>query len=228
MQNFDSVSDANRSLSTWLLTLGGLLIAYGLPQMGLFHWLAPESDIGARLVREAIWWAMAALLIAYVVFVEQKPLLSIGLRPPTRATYLYGVLAAVVLFASVVLCYSVLFPLLGLKMNQQAVGQITANPLWLQVMIVARAGVVEEILYRGYPIERIEELSGSKWLAAGVSAVVFTLVHLSFWGGAQLLVVGFGAVILALFYLWRRDLVANMLAHFLVDLVGFLAAGAHR
>jgi membrane protease YdiL (CAAX protease family) len=37
-----------------------------------------------------------------------------------------------------------------------------------------------------------------------------------------MVVVGFGAVILGLLYLWRRDLICNMIAHFLVDLAGFL------
>ena len=91
-----------------------------------------------------------------------------------------------------------------------------------------RAAVVEEINYRGYAIERIEELTSSKSLAVLISVVVFTFAHFAFWGGTHLIVVGFSAVILALLYLWRRDLICNMVAHLLTDLIGFLLAGAFQ
>jgi membrane protease YdiL (CAAX protease family) len=219
---------ANKNAKVWLSACVGLLIAFGLPELELGRLIAPGQGIAASLAREAVWWAIAATLVAYVLLVERRSLSSIGFRRPTPKTVLFGVLAAVLLFATVVFSYSVLFPLLGLKMNQEAVAQITRNPLWVQVSIFIRAAVVEEILYRGYPIERVEELTGYKWLAFLVSVLVFILAHVAYWGGAQLIVVGFGAVILALLYLWRRDLICNMIAHFLVDLVGFLAAGASR
>lgn len=220
----------NRKQNTpvWILTCLGLAIAFGAPELNLGHRLAPGSSVGAGLVREGAWWAIAAVIIAYVSLVERRPLSSIGLRRPGGKTLLFGFVGAVVMFATVVLSYSVIFPLLGLKMNQEAVSQITRNPLWLQVLIFSRAAVTEEILYRGYPMERVQELTGSKWLAFLVAAIVFTLAHITYWGGAQLIVVGFGAVILGLLYLWRRDLICNMIAHFLVDLAGFLAASAHH
>lgn len=213
---------------SWLVICVGLLIAFGLPELNLGHRLAPGASIGASLAREAVWWAIATVMIAYVLLVERRSLFSIGLRRPGGRTVLFGFIGALVMFASVILSYSLLFPLLGLKMNQEAVSQITRNPLWLQVMIFGRAAVAEEILYRGYPMERVQDLTGSKWLAFLVAALIFTLAHISYWGGAQLIVVGFGAVILGLLYLWRRDLICNMIAHFLVDLAGFLAASANQ
>lgn len=199
-----------------------------MPELELGHRIAPGESIAAGFAREAVWWAIAAVMIAYVLLAERRPLSSIGLRRPSGKTLLFGIVAAVLMLATVVLSYSLVFPLLGLKMNQEAVDEITRTPLWFQVLIFLRAGVVEEILYRGYPIERVQELTGYKWLAFLISVLAFTLSHFSSWGGAQLIVVGFGAVILALLYLWRRDLICNMVAHFLVDLVGFVAAGAQH
>jgi membrane protease YdiL (CAAX protease family) len=118
----------------------------------------------------------------------------------------------------------VIFPVLGLKMNMAAVASITHVPLWLQTATMVRAGVVEEILFRGYAIERLWTLSGSKWLAATVSAAAFIAIHISSWGYSQLIVVAFGALILSLLYLFRRDLASNMGAHFLTDFVGFMLA----
>ena len=80
----------------------------------------------------------------------------------------------------------------------------------------------EEVLFRGYPIERIEELNGSRWVAGIVSCAAFTYAHLSYWGGAQLVIAAFGGIVLTVLYVWRRDLPSNMLAHFIADGTGFL------
>ena len=91
---------------------------------------------------------------------------------------------------------------------------------------MTRAAVSEEILFRGYPIPRIEELTGrtslSTALAAAVSWIAFTIAHLGSWGWAQLIVAGYGGAILTALYVWRRDLWCNILAHFIADGAGFL------
>lgn len=209
----------------WLLTLIGLAIAFGLPELNLGARLSGQSA-ALTWPRELVWWTVAIVLLLYVRFVERRPLASIGLHRPTGKTFAIGIGAAVLLFASVVVFYSIVFPMLGLTMNQKAVEGITHNPPWFLALLALRAAVVEEILYRGYPISRIAEITGSKWIAAIVSIAVFTLAHLSYWGPAQLLIVVSGAIVLTLLFLWRRDLVCNMIAHFLVDLAGFVAATA--
>ena len=208
----------------WLLIAVGLSIAWGLPELDLGNRIAPGPSMEARLVREGVWWGVGSSLLAYVVFLERRPLSSIGIRRPTPKTFLVASIAAVVMLCTVALSYAVIFPLLGLTVNQAAVARVTDNPGWLIVLMVARAGVIEEILYRGYPIERIREIGGSNWWAAVIPTAVFVLAHLSVWGAAQLIVVLFGAVLLAILYIWRRDLICNMVAHFLVDLVAFLGA----
>ena len=66
------------------------------------------------------------------------------------------------------------------------------------------------------------EPTGSRMLAALVSCAVFTYAHLGNWGAAQLIVAGYGGVVLTALYLWRRNLWANMLAHWIADGAGFL------
>lgn len=109
-------------------------------------------------------------------------------------------------------------------MNMSAVRGITHVPLWLQTATMVRAGIVEEIIFRGYAIERLAALIGSRTIAAIGSAAAFIAVHIGSWGYAQLIVVAFGALILTLLYLWRRDLGSNMVARFLTDFIGFMLA----
>jgi uncharacterized protein len=91
---------------------------------------------------------------------------------------------------------------------------LTALPLWFRIIVGATGGIVEETLYRGYAVERLARLTGRRWLGASLATLAFGAAHIPAWG------VGFAAVadlqagvVLVLFYLWRRALVANMLAH---------------
>jgi membrane protease YdiL (CAAX protease family) len=84
--------------------------------------------------------------------------------------------------------------------------------------------VAEELFYRGYAIERLQELTRSRAIAGIFSGAVFTFAHVATWGWAQLLFAGFAAIILTLLYLWRRNLWVNIITHAAVDGVGVLAA----
>jgi len=91
-------------------------------------------------------------------------------------------------------------------------------PLWLITLIVFRAGVVEELFYRGYAIERLQMLGVGRFWSVTIPLVIFSLGHWS--GGAANILIAFAAgAIMTVFYLWRRDLVANMVGHGLVDFV---------
>lgn len=107
-------------------------------------------------------------------------------------------------------------------MNTGLANRLAAMPFWYRFMLVTRAAVAEEILFRGYPIERLEELTASRALAGFVSWAAFTIAHLGAWGWPQLMVAGFGGAILTVLYHWRRNLWLNMIAHWIADGTGFL------
>jgi membrane protease YdiL (CAAX protease family) len=82
-----------------------------------------------------------------------------------------------------------------------------------------RAGVGEELFYRGYAIERLQALGFNRFWAAAIPLLIFSVGHWT--TGWQNVVTAFWVgSMLAVFYLWRRDLLANMTAHFLVDFIG--------
>lgn len=103
------MTTSNRKATVWTLACVGLLIAFGAPELGLGNLIAPGESIGPGLVREGVWWAIAAVMIAYALLIERRPLSSIGLRRPGGKTLLFGVLAAVLMFATVVLSYRLSF-----------------------------------------------------------------------------------------------------------------------
>jgi uncharacterized protein len=207
------------------LAIIGLILVFALPELGLAKLLFGDTPIGARVGREIIWVGFGLGVLLWVTKVERLPLASIGLVRPTRGTFGWGLAATVALIASVMLSFAVIAPALGMKQNMQATAAIVQVPLWLLITTPIVAGITEELLYRGYAIERLSFLTGNRWLAGLIAGGMFLLLHAA-WGGIQMIIVAFGTVIFVGLYLWRHDLPCVMLAHILADLTGFALARA--
>jgi len=196
-----------------------VLIIFQLPLAG---YLAPGEGLWAQVRREGIFWALTLLLLAHVRVAERRPLFSIGLKQPTSKSVWFGLAGAVVLVAGFAFIYIIIFPALGLPVNESQMAAVKSTPVWFRFLLVVRAAVFEETYYRGFAIERLTELTGLRWLASLISLAAFTFAHLAYWGWAHLIVAGFGGAVLTALYLVRRDLACNMLAHLITDGVGFL------
>jgi len=165
----------------------------------------------------AFHWSITGVLLAYILLVERRSVASIGLRLPTWKSFAFGIPVALILIVGAVVTLYVVFPALHRHMSQAAVDNVLHTPWWFRFLLVTRAAVTEEVCYRGYAIERVRELTGRKWIAFVVSVAAFTYSHLAHFGWAYLIFVGFGGVVLGLYYIWRRDLASNMIAHFVAD-----------
>ena len=166
---------------------------------------------------ELMFWVLAAVILLYVLVVERRPLSSIGLKRLTWRSVIYAVGAWIVTFLLLEGIVLLLFPLLHLAFNTKAMQKITNLPYWFRFLTVLRAGVCEELIFRGYGISRLEELTGNKYIAVAVTLCLFVYAHLAFWGMAQIFIAGGAGLVLSLLYLWRRDLGSNMIAHWLTD-----------
>ena len=88
----------------------------------------------------------------------------------------------------------------------------------VSLLLYARAGIAEEVFYRGYAIERIEALTGSRAMAAAVPLLIFAGSHFSQGVAGLLITFTIGAIATAI-YLWKRNLVILIAAHFMVDFI---------
>lgn len=204
-----------------VLTITGLLLALVPPCLPLSRWENEFAGVSHLVGYEVIWWALIAAVLLFVHFAERRPLSSIGFRRPTVAGMLIAVAAAAVMIAGLAAIYLRILPALHITEDSQ-LHELAAAPRWWLIISLVRAAAGEEILFRGYAIERFRELTGSLPIAAIVSWAVFTAAHVPLWGWGHLLVAGFCGAILTLLYLWRRNLWVTMLAHFLVDATGLL------
>jgi membrane protease YdiL (CAAX protease family) len=90
--------------------------------------------------------------------------------------------------------------------------------LWVVTLLMLRAGVAEEIFYRGYAIERLQSLSGSRMLTVLLPLILFAAAHYRQGVGGIVAAFVLGGIFTA-FYMKFRDLLANITAHFLADFV---------
>jgi membrane protease YdiL (CAAX protease family) len=200
-----------------MVTRVGLFVAlFGMlivRQLVNFIWSPP--DLTSTIVRETGMWLVALVLGLIVRRGEGLPLSSIGLRAGGFGkSILWGLLIAIICMAA-----GVVVVLLTGYNGGEGGKAMDKLPLWLITMIVIRAGVVEELCYRGYAIERLQALGLPVWMAAAIPLAIFGVAH---WTGgwANIVIALVLGAILAAFYIRRRDLKANMFGHFLVDFVG--------
>ncbi len=210
--NSSSASGPKISAVTWLglfIALFGLLIVRWV--VTLFY---PPLSAAGMAWKESLMWFCLIVLVFIIRRGEGLPLRSIGIG---RASLKSSLFWAVILVLLSLLAGGAVASLVHFEGGPMAAA-FAKLPPWFLVLIVVRAGVVEEIFYRGYAIERLQSLGLNQYVAGAVPLLVFGFAHgTNGWGNiAVALTVG---AVLTLIYLWRRDLVANIIGHFLIDFI---------
>jgi len=204
-------------------TIVALLLILTIPGLPLSKWENEFAGVSHLVGYEVIWWILTLSVLFYVRRVECRPLSSIGFRSVSLKDLLIGLGAGIVMIAGLAGIYYGVLPALHLSESPQ-VNQLVATPFWWRLISVIRAAIGEEVIFRGFGIERGRELFGSLRIASALSWIVFTLEHIATWGWSHVLVAGFGGLLLTLLYVWRRNLWINIIAHFVVDGVSVLLA----
>src|SRR5207248_7915891 len=200
------------SRATWLGLFVSLFAMLLVRQSVSYFW--PILTFTAAAWKETLLWVSAIILLFIIRRGERLPLRSIGLGTARWwVSILWGLVIAVV-SATIVggLAYLTGY---GHGPGSAAFEKL---PLWLITLIVLRAGVVEELFYRGYAIERLRMIGLGPFWSVTIPLVIFSLGHWS-GGAANILIALAAGIILTGFSLWRRDLVAKMIGHGLVDFV---------
>jgi len=207
-----------------LLYLGLLIALVGAPLLA-----APFKLLGFNplsFVPRLMFWAAAIAVLVIAATEIEAWRTYLGLDRPTLSSLFLGVLAAAIML-SVLGAHQYVQRTFGKGSPEQLrqLQNILALPFSHRCFLVLTAAVVEEVLYRGYAIGVGQHLLGSVWLACVVSIAAFTLAHLR-WGLAHLLPVFVSAVILSLLFAFTQSLWVCIIAHAIVDAMGFLVVPA--
>jgi len=157
-----------------------------------------------------------------IVYWERRPLTSIGVRA-LSVRDLLAALATLLAFVLINRCLISLvnrMPVLRAEL-MRGVAIYASLPKWLDWSGLVANGIAEEVGFRGYAIERIEELTGSTLLGASAPFIVNVLVHAPVWGFHGMFAKAPVLLLFVVLYLWRRNLPACALAHALIDIFAF-------
>ena len=205
------------------ITYIGLAIAlFGVPLLiFIFQTTASPGPFTNAFVltKELSIFALTGILLLLIVKGEKLGLDSIGLHNRHWGkSILWGLLGVVIAAAALALLLFI-FSKVGIKFGEGGEIQRYKNvSLWVISLMVLRAGIVEEVCYRGYVIERLEKMTGNWFVYFLIPLILFAIFH--YRQGIGGIIISFVAgAILAVLYIKRRDLKANIITHFLVDFI---------
>ena len=173
----------------------------------------------STLVSFGIFWGLAFAVLVFTRVVENLPLTTIGWKPLSSKSALLAIGLGILLSLLVpilTLLVSTIFP----PSNSGTVTQVASDfSWWILLLSVFTAGVTEEILFRGYALERLQEVTGSKWISGLISLVFFVVVHATGWNIAHIIgvVLPLGIIMNGL-YFWQRNLLFVMIVHIAINL----------
>jgi membrane protease YdiL (CAAX protease family) len=200
----------------------GLTIVFGV-EFILRDFLLPENannvSIGLALVGE--WATLSFLVFLWIPKVEKKDMASIGLGKFKRrhlgwGVLVYGLVLVASFISSLVLESAGLPSLRSLQPMIKGYGFATLFGLFLT------GTFLEEVFYRGYLIERMAILTRHRWIAAFVSWLLFTLVHLKFFGLGPTIDTSVISAALILLYLKEKSTWPCIVVHGINDALAFL------
>ncbi|MCF6275630.1 MAG: CPBP family intramembrane metalloprotease, partial [Robiginitomaculum sp.] len=104
--------------------------------------------------------------------------------------------------------------------TEEQLSQTATAPWWSLFFFFLRVGIIEELIFRGFVISRAIDLGASKRLALFISTFLFILPHALFWPAPHLILVAFSSLAFGVIFIWKRDLLACIIAH-----IGFNVCG---
>src|SRR3954470_20314013 len=153
------VTDETKAARGWM-SIGLAIALLGLPALTIgWRLIVPDPNaLDLIVLREVAIFFLVGFILWFVVAREKQPLSSIGLGPAPLWRSLAWGLACTALMAVGI---GVAFALIRLlDLHQLPSGAQISPSLWVTTLIVLRAGIAEEILYRGYAVTRLEALTG--------------------------------------------------------------------
>jgi membrane protease YdiL (CAAX protease family) len=211
-----------------LAVIVGLIVAlFGSSLLGLLDVSdrLSTTTTGQMLANSALMWLLVAVILLVVLYWERRSISSIGLELPNWREATVGVAAGVVGVVFGLLATGVAVVAFQLE-QPETLSTLAELSLPVKLAIVGTAVITEEVLWRGYPIERLTELTGSIWIGAAASGVVFLAVHYPAWGIVGAIPQAVFTLVIVGVYVKTRNLVACILTHTVINVVMVLVLPA--
>ncbi|HVX25559.1 MAG TPA: type II CAAX endopeptidase family protein [Parafilimonas sp.] len=215
--------NSTKTLITGIAVLIGLLVIV----MASAHLLFVYSDHSTAafkktfIISRVLFWVVTLLMYLYAVKIEKQPLLVYVSERKTIWFYVLSVwLLPVAAFIAAIIA-GILVKLTGLyngiSDRYSLLVKTFYHNQWLFIFSIITAGVIEEILFRGYLLTRLQMLFKNDYMPVIISSVLFGLVHIGY--GTVQNVVGpmCIGVVFALYYIRYKRIVPLIISHAVYD-----------
>ena len=216
--SYSAVNEAQQKNISGITWIGILISMFSINAINLVFASIYGGQLNnlQKVSKELLILGVVGFLLFYIIPKEKLTLSSIGLHNRHWGkSLLWALLLVIAGFALVLGCIEI-SKLFGWKFGESTAFN-KLSPLTV-TLVTIRAGVAEEIFMRGYLLERLTTITGKKWMAFLLSTIPFGLLHYT-QGYAGILIATVAGGMFALFYFWKKDLKANIIAHFLIDFI---------
>lgn len=212
----------NKQESSYTITYAGLFLALIAPSLyvllvGPYLFDSFPNQAAEIVTGLLLMWLLAIGILVITRHGENLTLSSLGLIWPTKKMIFQAIGIGLLLMLAV----PVLSIIASAIVNEEngSMETVTHLPWWLMLCSILTAGITEEILFRGYALERLENLTGNKFFSSVIALIFFVLVHVGGWNIAHVIgvVVPLG-VVLILLYWWKRNTIMLMIIHITINL----------
>lgn len=172
-----------------------------------------------------VLWIVLLLIILYNFFIEKDSFL---LWKEKKYPVLFYIKAVVTLylicaFGGAFLNFIVqVFIHENLSRKIVQIASLFRNNFPLIISICFTAGVVEELLMRGYIQPRIEKIYHNQYLGIFVSAMLFGILHSTYGTIGQVIIPFFIGTVFAVFYKKYSNIKILIICHFMYDFVSMM------
>lgn len=177
------------------------------------------------LYSRMILWLVAIIVFLYSLFVEKQHFL---LWKEKSYSVLFYIGAVISLYFICLFGGALLNTFVKISTHEKTSSQlmrlalIFRNNYPLIIITCLTAGVVEELLMRGYMQPRIENIYSSPYSGILISAVLFGILHSTYGTIGQVLVPFFIGAVFAVFYKRYSNIKILIICHFMYDFVSLM------
>jgi membrane protease YdiL (CAAX protease family) len=178
------------------------------------------------LITRITFWVYFGIVYLYVAKREKKPFLLWKEESHSIGFYIISVilmLLTVIVFAAII---GVSLKYLGFGMSK-VVADFTKMSVPLKWFAILTAGIVEELIFRGYIQSRLQLLFKSEYWPMIISALCFGLVHAGYGTLINMMIPFIIGIIFSWHYYKYRNIKILMICHALID-INALFAHQHK
>jgi membrane protease YdiL (CAAX protease family) len=183
-----------------------------------------KYETAFSISRIVIWFCLF-LVYMYSIHIEKQAFLLWEEKKYSFPFYLKSVVKTMLSLLLAVFMISLIFKLTDLNVDSKKMNEILKffkNNTSLILLTSITAGVIEEFIFRGYLIPRLEILLKNTYIAIIISSILFGLIHYSYGTLIQIIGPFFIGLIFAFHYQKYRNIKIIIICHFLWDLLALI------